>query len=156
MFVKEVMTPSYHYLYPKQSIAEAINAFKTASEMEGANVFGMIVIDSDDKLIGMLSMYDILSFVKPKNIPILGEMDDLSSEPLFNVMLERVKKIYVEDIMSTNMETVKPDTNIMVVVDLMLKKHLRRVPVIDNNRVVGIIYRYKVFHYLMGRLIEES
>ncbi len=154
MIVKEVMNPNYRYLLPKQTIAEAISAFKTASESEGKNVFGMMVIDSNNKLVGMLSMYDILLFIKPKNTPILGEMEDLSPEPLYDILLERVKKIYVEDIMATDMVTVKPDTHIMVVVDIMLKKHIRRLPVIDNSRVVGILYRYNVFYSLMRKLVD--
>ncbi len=154
MIVKKVMSPKFHCLHPKQTIVEAVNAFKTASELEGTNIFGMMVTDNEDQLVGMLSMYDILLFMKPKNIPILGEMEDVSPENLFNGLLERVKKIYVEDIMATNMVTVKPDTHLLVVVDIMLKKHIRRLPVIDNNRVVGIIYRYSVFYHLMRKLTE--
>ena len=154
MIVREVMNSNYRYLLPKQTIAEAICAFKTTSDSEGAHVFGMLVIDENNHLVGMLSMYDILQFIKPKNTSILGEMEDLSSEPLFDVLLERIKKIYVEDIMATDMVTVKPDTHIMVVVDIMLKKHIRRLPVIENDRVVGIIYRFSIFNYLIKKLIE--
>ncbi len=156
MIVREVMNTNYRYLLPKQTIAEAISAFKATSDSEGANVFGMIVIDSNNHLAGMLSMYDILQFIKPKNTPILGEMEDLLSEPLFDVLLERVKKIYVEDIMATDMVTVKPDTHIMVAVDIMLKKHIRRLPVIENDSVVGILYRFSVFNYLIEKLIEQG
>ncbi len=154
MIVREVMNPNYRFLLPQQTIAEAISAFKTTSDSEGTHVFGMLVIDENNHLVGMLSMYDILQFIKPKNTSILGEMEDLAPEPLFDVLLERVKKIYVEDIMATHMITVKPDTHIMVVVDIMLKKHIRRLPVIENDRVVGIVYRFNVFNYLIKKLVE--
>ena len=47
-----------------------------------------MVTDEYDRLVGMLSMYDILLFVRPKHVEIFGEMDDLSMEVLFGGLLE--------------------------------------------------------------------
>ncbi|MBU2452365.1 MAG: CBS domain-containing protein, partial [Proteobacteria bacterium] len=114
MFAKQVMDKRFHFLHPKQSVVEAIRLFKTAGEKEGKKVFGMMVIDDDDRLVGMLSMFDILLYIQPKHIGILGEMEDISPEPLFESLLSRIKKIRVEDLMSTTLVSVKPDTHLLV------------------------------------------
>ncbi|MFH2057542.1 MAG: CBS domain-containing protein [Pseudomonadota bacterium] len=155
MFAKQVMDTRFHFLHPKQSVVEAIRLFKTAGEKEGKKVFGMMVID-DDRLVGMLSMFDILLYIQPKHIGILGEMEDISPEPLFESLLSRIKKIRVEDLMSTTLVFVKPDVHLLVVMDIMIRKHVRRLPVVENNRVIGILYRSDLFHLLMGKLIDDG
>ncbi len=156
MFAKQVMNTRFHFLRPQQSIVEAIQLFKTAGEKEGKKIFGMMVIDDNDLLVGMLSMFDILLYIQPKHIGILGEMEDISPEPLFKNLLNRVKKVRVEDLMSTILVSVEPDTHILVVMDTMIKKHVRRLPVVENHKVVGILYRSDLFNYLMGEIIEDK
>lgn len=155
MFAKDVMTKEFHYLHPQQSILEAIDLFKTATKIEGKKIFGMMVID-DDRLVGMLSMYDILIYIQPKHIGILGEIEDISPDPLYKNLVNRVKKVRVEDLMSTIIVSAAPDTHILVVMDIMIKKHIRRLPVVDKTRVVGVIYRSDLFYSLMGDILKNE
>ncbi|MCP4669648.1 MAG: CBS domain-containing protein [Deltaproteobacteria bacterium] len=154
MIAQSVMDTRFHSLLPEQTIVEAIRLFEKAGKKKKKKIFGMMVIDADDRLVGMLSMYDILLFIQPKHMRILGEMEDLSYEPIFQGLVNRVKKIRVEDIMSTDLVTIKPDTHLMVVVDMMTKKRIRRLPVVQEDRVVGIVYRSSVFDHLMKMLID--
>lgn len=155
MFAKQIMNTQFHFLHPQQSIVEAIRMFKTAGKEEGKKIFGMMVID-DDRLVGMLSMYDILLYINPKHLGILGEMEDISCEPLFKNLLNRVKKARVEDLISNILVSVEPDTHVLVVMDTMIKKHVRRIPVVENQRVVGILYRSDLFNYIMNKIIEDE
>lgn len=156
MPARDVMKTRFHFLHPKLSVVKAIRIFKTAGEKEGKRLFGMMVIDDDEHLVGMLSMFDILLYVQPKHIGILGEMTDLSPDPLFKNLLGRVKDLRVEDLMSTDLVSVTPDTHVMIVMDTMIKKHVRRLPVVENDRVVGILYRSDLFDFLMEKLMEDE
>lgn len=149
------MNTRFHSLRPEQSIVEAIQLFKIAGEKEGKKIFGMMVID-DDRLVGMLSMFDILLYIQPKHIGIFGEIEDISPEPLFKSLLNRVKKVRVEDLMSSLLVSVESDTHVLVVMDMMIKKHIRRLPVVDNHKVVGIVYRSELFDYLMDEILEDK
>ena len=155
MFAKQVMNTRFHFLRPQQSIVEAIHLFKIAGKKEDKQIFGMMVIN-DDRLVGMLSMFDILLYIRPKHIGILGEMEDISPESLLKTLLNQVKKVRVEDLMSTILVSIEPETHVLVVMDTMIKKHIRRLPVVDNNKVVGILYRSDLFNYLMGEIIEDK
>lgn len=154
MIAKEVMSTRFHCLKPSDTVAEAIRAFDTASREEGRRVFGMMVTDEADHLVGMLSMYDILVFTQPKHIQIWGEMDDLDPGPLFDALLERVKHVQVSDLMAEEVTTVKPDTHLLVIVDLMINRHIRRLPVVDGDVIVGMVYRSDVFFSLLDRFME--
>ena len=149
MFASDFMDTRFHTLHPRQNIAEAFTAFQKASEIEGKKIFGMMVTDDEDRLVGMLSMYDVLNFVQPKHVAIFGEMDDLDPTQAYRNRLNTIQSVLVDDIMTTEVVTVRPDTHLMVIADIMIKKHIRRLPVVEEQSVAGIVYVSDVFHRIM-------
>ena len=83
--------------FDAKSVADAVKLFRTASEQEGKKIFGLMVTDAQERLVGMLSMYDILLFIRPKHAALWGEIEDLRREEVFDELLDRVKAIRVED-----------------------------------------------------------
>lgn len=149
---KDVMTEQFYTLAPDISIGEAVKMFKTAGRETGQNVFGMMVTDKNGRLVGMLSMYDILLFIRPKHIHIWGVMDDIDIDTLMANACERARSIRVGDIMTTDVVTVAPDTHLMMVLEIMVKRHIRRIPVLENEKAVGIVYISSFFYHLFDRL----
>ena len=149
MFARDFMDTQFHTLHPQQNIAEAFSAFQEASQIEGKKVFGMMVTDEVDRLVGMLSMYDVLNYVQPKHVAIFGEMDDLDPTEAYRNRLSTIQSIHVDDIMTTDVVTVRPDTHLMVIAEIMIKKHIRRLPVVADDTVLGIVYVSDVFHRIM-------
>ena len=156
MFAKEFMDTRFHVLNPQQSIAEAVAEFQRASRIEGKMIFGMMVTDDDDRLVGMLSMYDILNYVQPKHVAIFGEMDDLDPAQIYKGRFKTIGSILVDDIMTTEVVTVSPDTHLMVIAEIMIKKHIRRLPVVQDETVVGIVYVSEIFYGLMNMFSAEN
>ena len=154
MFARTVMDTRFHYLHPWESIPAAVQAFKAAGESENRKIFGMMVIDDDARLVGMVSMYDILLYLRPKHIRVLGEMDDMAPDLILESMVRRIKDIRISDIMTTDLVTVSPDTHLFMVMELMLRKHIRRLPVVENGKVLGMIYRSDLFDHLMDTIIK--
>jgi CBS domain-containing protein len=151
MRARDIMNTRFHTLRPDQSIAEAVRTFHDASTAEGKKIFGLMVTDERNRLVGMLSMYDILLFVRPKHAGLWGEMDGLPLEEAFDELLERVKPIRVADIMTTDVVTIAPDTHVMVIADLMIKRHIRRLPVVSTKEIVGIVYISDLFNHLLKK-----
>ena len=150
------MQTVFHTLSPTDTIAEAVKTFHLASHTEKKKVFGLMVTDHGDQLVGMLSMYDILLFIQPKHIQIWGEMEDMDPSVLYDERLEQVKSIQVGDIMTAEVVTITPDTHLMVIADIMIKKHIRRLPVVNNQEVIGIVYVSDVFHHLLEKFIPSQ
>lgn len=151
MIAQEIMDAQFHTLAPENTIAEAVRAFHEATLAEDKKIFGLMVTDAQDRLVGMLSIYDILLFMQPKHVHIWGEMEDMDFEKLFEDLLKRVKDVLVSDIMTTEVVTISPTTHLMIISDIMIKKHIRRLPVIENDQVLGIVYVSDVFHHLLHR-----
>lgn len=143
------MDTRFHTLLPQTPLSEAVKVFMKASEERKQKIFGLIVLDESGHLAGMLSMYDILLLMRPKHVHIWGEMDDIEVAGFLNQACQRIRAIQVGDIMTTDVITITPETHILLIVDIMIKKHIRRLPVVEEGRVVGIVYLSKVFYYLM-------
>jgi CBS domain-containing protein len=153
MIAREIMQTRFQTLSPRNTIAEAVKHFQRANADKQKKVFGLMVTDDNDQLVGMLSMYDILLFIQPKHAHIWGEMEDIDPTQLYDERLEKVKTILVGDIMTPEVVTITPATHLMVIADIMIKKHIRRLPVVDGREVVGIVFVSDVFHQLLKKFM---
>jgi len=150
---REVMQTSYHVLAPDTPLTEAISLFRRTSLEESRRVFGMLVVDRSGRLAGMLSMYDILLYVRPKHIRVWGEMEEVVPEGLFDATLDRLRSLWVEDLMTPEVLTIAPNTHILRIIDIMIKKHVRRIPVVQEERIQGVVYISDVFYHLLQRFL---
>lgn len=84
---------------------------------------GMPIIDDDGKVIGILTIIDILRAIKEnKNIDTLKASDIMTNNPI----------------------VIEQGTEILEIIDIMDKKGIEMVPVIEaenDNRIIGIVSR---------------
>ena len=155
-FTRDIMSVDYVSVHPELPLGEAVKLFLPAA-MEGRRrIFGIMVVDEEGVLKGMLSMYDILLFLCPKHVGLWGQMTDLEVSGLMDRALGRMKRILVGDIMTHEVVTVSPGTHLLAVVDLMIRRHIRRLPVVEEGKVVGIAFISDVFNALIARLADRG
>jgi CBS domain-containing protein len=136
----DIMTTQFTTLLPETPVSEAVRIFREAFEQKGRRLFGMIVIDKDHRLAGMPSMYDILLYLRPKHIHVWGAMEDLEIAEVIDAAGNRIKSIQVGDIMTPDVVTIGPNANLMMILNVMISKHVRRLPVVEDQRIIGIVY----------------
>jgi CBS domain-containing protein len=151
---RDVMETAFFTIQPHMTISEAARIFKEASKVRMQRAFGLIVTDGQGRLVGMLSIYDILNLLRPKHIHIWGEMHDIDLSGYLEEACRRAKPIQVGDIMTPEIVSVGPETHLLMVVDIMIKKQIRRVPVIETEIVIGVVYASTVFYHLLERLVN--
>jgi CBS domain-containing protein len=115
-----------------------------AQIMSENNVSGVPVIDADGKVIGVVSEKDFLSVMGGRKASTLMELiaQCLKGKSCLAVpVLEQM----AADIMSSPAVTVREDTPVMEIAELLTQKGVNRVPVVDNNgRITGIVSREDV------------
>ncbi|MGW8195437.1 MAG: CBS domain-containing protein [Desulforhopalus sp.] len=148
------MTKRFHTLSPHTPVSEAVKLFKKASREEGRRIFGMMVLDDVGKLVGMLSMYDILLFMRPKHIHIWGMMEDIDIAGIIDMACGKAQSMLVGDIMTPEVITIGPDTHKLLVLDTMIKKHVRRLPVVEDGSLLGIVYISDLFYDVLDKFME--
>jgi CBS domain-containing protein len=93
------------------------NVYEVAVKMKELNV-GAIPIVDQDKLVGMITDRDIV---------------------VRGVAEKHPGSTKVEDIMSDKLITVSPDTTSREAAKLMAENQIRRLPVVENGKLIGIV-----------------
>ncbi len=118
---RDVMTHSLVTLTPETSIYDAIR------KLISRKISGAPVLDSDGKMVGALSELDCLSVLAS---------DQFHTEDHIAV---------VSEYMSTEFETIGPDTDIYTLAMYFRDKPVRRFPVVDpGGQLVGQVSRRDV------------
>lgn len=82
-------------------------------------------------------------------------MDDLDPTEAYRNRLATIQSILVDDLMTTEVVTVHPDTHLVVIAEIMIKKHIRRLPVVKEQAVIGIVYVSDVFNRILTMFPAE-
>jgi CBS domain-containing membrane protein len=112
-----------------------------ASIMAASNVSGVPVIDVDGKVIGVVSEKDLLSVMGGGSAKTFMEVMAQCLKGRSCLAIPVIEKV-AGDIMSAPALTVREDTPVVEVAELLTQKGVNRVPVVDSNgRMVGIVSR---------------
>ncbi len=93
------------------------------------HISAMPVVDDEDRMVGIVSEIDLV------NLTFDGNAGDT----------------IVEEVMVTDIVSFSPDTQLADLVQSFSKKHLRRVPIIDKGKVVGIVSRRDILREMLRR-----
>jgi CBS domain-containing protein len=154
MRAKDIMVKDFSTIRPGAPVREAVRIILEGKPREtGYKPFGIMVTDEIGRLVGMISMFDILYHLRP---PFMNyQMEGL---PLWQGELEpyldQFRDLRVEQVMTTPVITCSPNDPLMLVIDRMVKKRSRRLPVVDGDRILGIVYLSDVFYGLCGTWLE--
>ncbi|MCA0008729.1 MULTISPECIES: CBS domain-containing protein [unclassified Mesorhizobium] len=136
---------------PSASIAEV------AGLMLSNKISGLPVVRGDGTLVGIVSEGDFLR---------RGELDTEQKRSRwleFLVSPGKAADEYVhangrriEEVMSSDVVTASPAASLAEVVELMTQHHVKRIPVIDAGKVVGIITRSDLLRALLSVLPDAG
>ncbi|MCF8008361.1 MAG: CBS domain-containing protein [Halanaerobiales bacterium] len=146
MTVKEIMTTDVITVDPDTSVKKAANI------MSKNSISGLPVI-KEDKLVGIITENDLIIKDKklhfPEYINVLGGIIYLESYKKFKEEFKKFVAIKVKELMTENVITVKPETNIKEVANIMYQKDINRIPVIDDTgELIGIVTRGNIVKHI--------
>jgi len=131
MKVSEIMTTGVRTARADTPVKEIANT------MCFNKISGLPIVDENDKIIGIVSEKDLLKRMFPDMATIATE-----GRPNFEEMEQGYAdtlQLVASDIMTTPVSSVTPDMPIMKAASLMCINNIRRIPVADNDVVVGIV-----------------
>lgn len=128
MLVKEAMNKEVKVITPSSSIREA------ADKMNKYRIGSLIALSGSGQVVGIITERDILT-----DVVALGKLSD---------------EVKVEDVMTKDLITISPDASLEDAADLMNNNKIKKLPVIENGRLVGIITASDLIAY-EEKLIEK-
>ncbi len=148
----DLMARDVAVVHPETSLLEAIKL------MVLRRVSGMPVVDDAGKIVGMLTEGDLLRWHEGYTENQARRLDRLADGfELAPAFLEGIREQQrkVKAVMSPGVTTVSEETSAREVARLMHAKNIKRVPVVRDGKLVGIVARSDLVRALVQKLDEK-
>jgi CBS domain-containing protein len=143
MQVRDVMTTDVLTVGPEASFAELVDALLTRG------VSGLPVVDESGRLLGIVTEADLVSkeAYGPGRRRALALVADYfrGRDPQW---VRKSSGLRASELMTAEPDSVTPDDDVVEVARRMLERHHKRLPVLVDGRVVGIVSRHDLLQSL--------
>lgn len=131
ILVRDLMTSKVFTLHPEATMARLYDL------MDSKHIRHLPVVDEDGDLVGLVTHRDLLR----------SALTDRSDLPMA-IHRQVLETVLVSEIMTTAVETIEPDQDIRDAVDLMMENKFGCLPVVEGERLVGILTEADFVRYL--------
>lgn len=154
MEVADVMTRDVLTVTPETSVQDV------ARLLWSRGVSGVPVVDAAGSLVGIVSELDLLvrnaNLHIPQYLRVLDIMIPLGSRHEFDEDMRRALGTTAAEVMTSEVFSVGPQTDLADAATLMLDKDVNRLPVVEQGRIVGIISRADFVRLLAQDIPTEA
>ncbi len=119
--VRDVMNEDFLTISLDETVEEAIR------RLVDNHLSGIPAVDEDDRLVGIVSELNLM-------------------ETLYS---PEIREMLVRDVMTKDVLTVAPNTVLSDATGLMVVHRIRRLPVVDDGKIVGVVARRDLLRYTM-------
>lgn len=141
MKVSDVMTKDVYTLSPDQTLAEAAKLLLDKD-------VGGVPVTREKRVVGMLSERDLLDARlnprPPRYLELLGGIIYLDNVSEYQSQLKKTVATKVEQVMTKDVISVDINTPVVEAARLIRDHGINRIPVLDGERLVGIVTRHDV------------
>ena len=125
-----------------------------AGILYNGHINGVPVVDDEGSLIGIICESDLIRKDKKLHIPTVVAVFDavfyLESPKKFEKEIQRINATTVEDLYTKKVVTVDEKTPVDEIATLMTEKKIYTIPVMDGDRLVGIIGKADLIRTLVS------
>lgn len=147
MYAREMMTTKVHQVAANSTIGDALQLLRAHT------ISGLPVVDRDGRLVGVITGGDVLRAFQQRAQKIyhslFGPTQVAIDEAVWTTDRKAMLALSVEKMMSKGLVTVGPDTPVGEIADLMLSEKVRRVFVVDQGRLLGVVTRNDIVRWLV-------
>lgn len=135
---RDIMEPVAECLKLDTTLIDGVSSLAVAPDE------GLPVVDERGHLAGELTTREVLLLGMPNYLELLSNPDMLNAFEPFENYFENEHKLFVRDIFRRDFIDVPPSTPIVEVAHLMITKNVRRVYVLDDEKIAGVIFRKSI------------
>ena len=155
MKVRDIMTGDVVSVRRETSINEI------ARVMGARDISGVPVVADDGSVVGIVTELDLILRNTRLDMPHFIQILDLGAIPLerpghYQERLRHMLGTRAEDVMSQDVVTIGPDNSVEELAELMVKRRVNPVPVVDNGQLVGIVSRADLIDMMAAEVSGEG
>ncbi len=145
---RDIMTREVITVYPETEIVQA------AKLMIEKHLNGLPVVDREGHLKGIICQSDLMAQQRKIPLPsffiLLDSPIPLSSSQQIDSEIRKMAAIAVAEAMTADTVTIDPDTSVEDIATLMVKHNTHTLPVLEQDRLVGVIGKEDILRTLMA------
>lgn len=150
--IEKIMKPDVYSLPPDATVVDAMRLFVEHG------ISGAPVVDANGKAVGFVSDGDIMRLLSAESNaymdPVVLIMQMRADEETYDEKLANLMKMNIRDIGAKGVIGVDLYTTLPQVCRILSKNHLKKVPVLHEDRIVGVINRSDITLYSMKTYLE--
>jgi CBS domain-containing protein len=136
------------------TVSPGTNVIQAARLLLEKHINGVPVVDEGNNLVGILCQSDLIAQQKKISLPSLFTLLDgfisLTSTKTLEKEFKKIAAIKVSEAMTSDPVTVSPDTALEEVATLMVNRGFHTIPVIKDNKLVGVIGKEDVLKTIIS------
>lgn len=147
VLARDIMDEHPAYCHLDAQISEIAKRFA------GENLTGMLVVDEEKRLLGLITETDLIDRQKNLHLPTAIALFDMiipMGESQFEEELARQQAMTAEDLANADVVTVNADADLSEIATIMSDHHVHNLPVLDAGSVVGMIGNHDVIKALVS------
>ncbi len=143
LMVKDVMRHQVAAVTPDDTLKEVAN------RMFRHRLSALAVLDESNRLLGVINDRDLIKAALPDYKALISNLNySIDIEP-FEELLKKEDKIKVSQLYREDFEVTSPETRIVEVAAMMIFKDIRRVFVVNEGLLVGVLLRKDIVNMII-------
>ena len=151
LYARDLMTKNFDTIHRDAPVELAIKKILNAKvRPTGHKTVSLMVVDDLHALVGTISMHYILYHLRHFAQLFAVEDGDLSWSGELDGFVQAVKAKQVHQIMNPDVLSIPPDETLMTIVDRMMRNRVRRLSVVEDGKLIGVVYMSDIFYHLFS------
>jgi len=158
--VADIMTREFEVVHEDASLLDAMRHLRECPLVDDEiGIKCVVVLDSKERLSGVLTQSDVVGeilfpyFVRDiagtrPGRPVFSPQD-------FSALAVWSSRVKVKDVMTRKPVTIDPDADAFTAADTLVTRKVRSLPVVEEGRVVGILYRSALYRRIAEAILES-
>jgi DHA2 family lincomycin resistance protein-like MFS transporter len=149
--LEQIAKRDVYTLHPDDKVLDALRGFVEKK------VSGMPVVGNENELVGFISDGDIMRYLADQHAAFKSPYSFIveSDNDKFDEKLVKLMQLPVSEIARKHVISVDLNMGLGEICDVLFKHNLKKAPVLENGKMVGIINRSNITHYSVNNYLEN-
>lgn len=161
MNVAEIMTREFEVVDEKATLLDAMRHLRDCPLVQDEiGIKCVVVLNEDDRLAGILTQSDVVGEILfPYFVRDLADRDTelrVIQPDDYRALARWAGKVLVRDVMSRSPVTLNPGDDIFEAADTIVSRKVKSLPVVEDGKVVGIVYRSSLYRQMAESILDQS
>jgi len=157
--VADIMTREFEVVHEDATLLEAMAHLRDCPLVEDEiGIKCVVVLDSGESLTGVLTQSDVVGEILfpyfVRDLADRGAEQRRIRKEDYRALAAWAGKVKVRDVMTRGPVTLAPKDDLFEAADRIVSRKVKSLPVVENGRVVGIVYRSSLYRHIAESILN--